>query len=957
MATCYDQYIRNKLNRQNLCLGCSNFNGLVIKKKSQIHMGYRYQCKGIPPPSPIMYRNDIPTSPPRTIVRFSPKRSVRPRFSPRRHFRFNNHGSVDNNNPPSHDAELKSCYSSDCESDEVSRISFSADDSVIGLISPPRKVTRSTNSSNVVAKRHVKAPTIFCPSPFRRKRSCSRHSVDLSPRDTVNLRDAVSVNDQMIQQLNHEREFRLRLQSQLQSANHKINLLQKDCDKLRLEKAKSRSPTLNSSSSNRSCNAVSKLFTELLRSNTTTEEVIHGVLQAILKRSRMCKALNQSIINNAELFSPVSDFFQQKMYNELRYKFRPWICLQQLDMAATVSFRAYDTIRLVEFAEDDNKKYRRGLFHSRHKLSRICRQLESHGANLLPYTVTENAVKFDVKAASKFLLDRHGLWDLVLNKEQVRLAATVDGGELSWNVTQVSAGIKIVDDRALDPLSGLPLFGHSGHDRIQSKFHCYPLYVIIGKDNKHLYRTHLSTFFDDISSFEVQNAGGLQVAQCHDMCSLHKALGVGGGMKVKLLACYCCNRHRDDLAKPMDEPCVDCIRLQRTQPCYHTTISDEEMILRMREERDEQLNTYPHLRNVPFNGRSRLRCGTDNDVSTVITPDRDPLHIQFQPTSRMEREEQRKLLKNELLIRNLLHLSNLPTAQIVIHLHEILLIEKTFLSLDYVVNAKTFDDAMIRLEQALPCLLHLENRTSEAIIEHLLRRGVRLREGNSASTLEFISSVESVMNSDIFGSLGCSSLWSFPLNADGTVGKVKLANWRARKVIQDFEILIDLCLAGDTLHDERNQWMRILTSYRLCIKALQQKTDFSESDIDNFQCVADSFFWNWINVTGYDGITNYIHMLGAGYIRYFLRKWKNLNRFQNQGWEAYNGMIAAFWHHRTRKGGGKYISQRSQILPIARWILRVMLWRTGEAQRYFRSLDEELDLSDGDSYSSSDSDD
>ena len=239
----------------------------------------------------------------------------------------------------------------------------------------------------------------------------------------------------------------------------------------------------------------------------------------------------------------------------------------------------------------------------------------------------------------------------------------------------------------------------------------------------------------------------------------------------------------------------------------------------------------------------------------------------------------------------------------------------------------------------------------------MLRRGVRLREGNSASTLEFISSVESVMNSDIFGSLGCSSLWSFPLNADGTVGKVKLANWRARKVIQDFEILIDLCLAGDTLQDERNQWMRILTSYRLCIKALQQKTDFSESDIDNFQCVADSFFWNWINVTGYDGITNYIHMLGAGHIRYFLRKWKNLNRFQNQGWEAYNGMIAAFWHHRTRKGGGKYISQRSQILPIARWILRVMLWRTGEAQRYFRSLDEELDLSDGDSYSSSDSDD
>jgi len=95
---------------------------------------------------------------------------------------------------------------------------------------------------------------------------------------------------------------------------------------------------------------------------------------------------------------------------------------------------------------------------------------------------------------------------------------------------------------------------------------------------------------------------------------------------------------------------------------------------------------------------------------------------------------------------------------------------------------------------------------------------------------------------------------------------------------------------------------------------LQQKADFSNQNIDTFQSHADDFFRRWINLTGYDGITNYVHMLGAGHIRYFLMKWKNLNRFQNQGWEAYNAMIAAFWHHRTRKGGGKNIISTSMQL-------------------------------------------
>jgi hypothetical protein len=126
-----------------------------------------------------------------------------------------------------------------------------------------------------------------------------------------------------------------------------------------------------------------------------------------------------------------------------------------------------------------------------------------------------------------------------------------------------------------------------------------------------------------------------------------------------------------------------------------------------------------------------------------------------------------------------------------------------------------------------------------------------------------------------------------------------------------------------------------------------------------FQDKADTFFSSLIDLVGYDRVTNYIHMLGAGHLRYYLSKCRNLNRFQNQGWESYNALITAFWHHRMTKGGGKKESDRSKILPFTRWILRLMLWRTGVAQEFFKrqELNADVENAFNDNYDSDSSSD
>jgi hypothetical protein len=220
-----------------------------------------------------------------------------------------------------------------------------------------------------------------------------------------------------------------------------------------------------------------------------------------------------------------------------------------------------------------------------------------------------------------------------MSGNRTTVAATCDGGEITWSLSHVSAGIKIVDRVDLKfPVTGEPLFGLSGHDKVQSKFHCYPLFIILAKDNKELYQTHLSQFFTEVNQLEDEYPEGIVVVQGADMCSLQKTLGTGGAIKAKIYACYCCTIHRDDLCKPNNTPCDDCVRLHNTGLCYHKSECNETILERMKEERDEILTSWPHLHSLPYGRLSRLQCG--DSEQTVQAANQDPLHIEYEPIRR-----------------------------------------------------------------------------------------------------------------------------------------------------------------------------------------------------------------------------------------------------------------------------------------------------------------------------------
>ena len=123
-----------------------------------------------------------------------------------------------------------------------------------------------------------------------------------------------------------------------------------------------------------------------------------------------------------------------------------------------------------------------------------------------------------------------GLWKYVEKGESCQVAATVDGGQLSWKVTQISAGIKLIVKHAIDPRTKELLFGDTGYGKIQSRNVCFPLHVHIAADNKQLYNEKLKDFFDRINLLEDKYASkhGLKFAHHAVMSSLQKTVRCGG---------------------------------------------------------------------------------------------------------------------------------------------------------------------------------------------------------------------------------------------------------------------------------------------------------------------------------------------------------------------------------------------------------------------------------------------
>ena len=416
---------------------------------------------------------------------------------------------------------------------------------------------------------------------------------------------------------------------------------------------------------------------------------------------------------------------------------------------------------------------------------------------------------------------------------------------------------------------------------------------------------------------------------------------MGGAARNVNFPCHLCSCSSTRLAHYVEgnERCKWCKEMNNEQ-CYCHNIENDSVIASRGEECKELEEKYPFFKELDNDaGFHYLTFLSD---PTVIGKESNPAHISFMPNNQSERRQFGQRLAEELLKRSISPMGGLEERRE--RLRSILRLQIKYKRWKAGINRyeDTRPNRLIPVGWCVPCVFHMHNRITEKMLCMLLKKGYSLRT-TRAEKDEFVKSIEDTVNTVIIGSEHSKTNFPLHLSEDKSdVADISLSDGRAKLIMSN----IDLVLADvfdDSLSTQDVNWETICSDWTNVFGLFcevneyhQSRLMFTDEMINEYGRKADCFFRLWIRLTGSAGITNYIHLIGCGHMRWFLQKYRNLYMFSQQGWEQMNKRANGIYHRHSQKGGeGAKESERSQILPIFRFFVRKWMWNTGLGTLFF----------------------
>jgi len=204
---------------------------------------------------------------------------------------------------------------------------------------------------------------------------------------------------------------------------------------------------------------------------------------------------------------------------------------------------------------------------------------------------------------------------------------------------------------------------------------------------------------------------------------------------------------------------------------------------------------------------------------------------------------------------------------------------------------------IIALINNVLCILHLENQTGVKIFTTVVQKGLSQAPcsdifpdiHDEAHCFDaFFIELNCIVYTKILGSMQNPSQWECPCDwARCELGIICLDNNKTQKVVNGLDLIMDFCIAPG----EQSKWKDHIADYRQAMLLLRKKTDLSNDEVKMFQQHVDAFFVAWVLLLSHKGVTNYIHMLGAGHIGEYILHHCNLYKHSQQGWEAFNALL------------------------------------------------------------------
>jgi hypothetical protein len=405
--------------------------------------------------------------------------------------------------------------------------------------------------------------------------------------------------------------------------------------------------------------------------------------------------------------------------------------------------------------------------------------------------------------------------------------------------------------------------------------------------------------------------------------------------------------------------------------CYHWRVGDEDSILQFQEELRKMLEHYCRAfggdideiltkTELIYNPSEVNRFGNKKNIDFDVTNERNSEEDVFFFIT---------LLNKELKLRKLRRHGTVEENRSQLKSH--LMIEERLRRLQEAIQRtdEGKEAALLLIKQVVLCIMHAENRVGEKIITVLLSIGAALHQSERASDslARYAENVEHLVQKRILGTERRPKLWWLPLRENkkevssvvefvffffftqlilllhnnSQVAKVALSNKKTRQFMNNINLLIDDIFQKPEHIERRNVWKDMLQKYRHAMEILRKQSDYTDDDINLFQDLIDDFFEQYIEVTGVEGITNYLHMLGSGHFKYYMQIHRNLYKFSQQGWESLNSKFKQVFFRHTQRGGhyGRESdeNERFYLASVMRAFQREKLWISGDAEHYFES--------------------
>jgi hypothetical protein len=641
--------------------------------------------------------------------------------------------------------------------------------------------------------------------------------------------------------------------------------------------------------------------------------------------------------NLPELLKLSRRYFRDKVFS-------PYNVLREMDMAGgTLSYEGLDILRKVETA--GLKRYRGSMIPSKSEIKRMASKVEWFARPRCPFVLKETtkgeAIEFDYAKAMLCITQAFHL-DEVGKLRSLSIASSIDGASLTKNLSFIAGGIKITDRGARCPLTKQALLDNPTTMKAQSRNLCIVLKAMMGRETKETFVEFatLFSFLDDLGALETipPELEGFMPFRCMTNCDLSaqwKGLCKGGAAKVHTLPCTGCATESDCLATPNARWCTRWCSLVEDPEwqCFHKDMATPERVSSIKTEVAELLSVLGSaLDEIKAESKMAL---DDVDIEVpLVSSTTNAASIHFIPQNPAQMRSFSQLLSNELMLRNLDNGGSIETRRE--SLLESLKGESTIERLTKEIkHGDVREGAYFLLMNTLPCILHMENRNGIKLLTMIVLEGLSNSkkkllyvDDNAEGTrvARFVSDVENIINRTILGTDDDPCQWMCPFdNKKRELGPITMDNVRTRQIVDSLDLLIDFCVTDPA---RAVLWTTAVNNYRIAMVLLRKREDFTNDEIATYQSHADKFFQAWIRLWQKEGVTNYLHMIGAGHISDYLYKWRNLYRYSQQGWEAMNSLVKTFFFRRTNHGGGvKGGSKKSRLIPIARWLQRRLMFQ------------------------------